>query len=45
MLKWYYGMATRNMHAVEESMAGTTYNKAHYWGLTGGKNIGNECCS
>ena len=26
-------MATRNIHAVEESAAGATYNKALYWGV------------
>lgn len=35
MLNWYSGMTTRNMHAVEESMAGNTYTKASFWGLTG----------
>ena len=35
MLKWYYGMALRNMHAVEEVSAGSTYNKADFWGLVG----------
>jgi hypothetical protein len=33
MSTWYFGMASRNLHAVEESMAGETYNKAEYWGL------------
>ena len=51
MLAWYYGMAIRNMHAVEESMTGTIYNKADYWGLTGenhkeGEQVPNHdaCC-
>jgi hypothetical protein len=35
MLKWYWGMAVRNMHCIEESMAGAIYNKADYWGLVG----------
>jgi hypothetical protein len=33
MLTWYAGMATRNMHAVEETASGATYNKALYWGI------------
>ena len=28
MLKWYYEMACKNMHAVEQSITGTIYNKA-----------------
>ena len=28
MLTWYFGMASRGVHAVEESMAGVTYSKA-----------------
>ena len=35
MLKWYWGMALRNMHAVEEAESGATYNKADFWGLVG----------
>ena len=35
MLYWYWGMAIRNMHAVEEASAGTIYNKADFWGLVG----------
>lgn len=35
MLKWYWGMAIRNMHCVEESTAGVIYNKADFWGLVG----------
>ena len=33
MLKWYYEMACKNMHAIEQSITGTIYNKAQYWGL------------
>ena len=33
MLRWYWSMASRNMHAVEESIAGSTYNKAEHWGM------------
>lgn len=28
MVKWYFSLAARNMHAVEESASGTTYNNA-----------------
>jgi hypothetical protein len=35
MLNWYWGMAVRNMHAVEEAAAGNTYNKADFWGFVG----------
>jgi hypothetical protein len=35
MLKWYWGMAIRNMHCIEESNAGAIYNKADFWGLVG----------
>ena len=33
MCKWYCGMAMRNMQAVDEAAAGSTYNKAEYWGV------------
>ena len=33
MFRWYFGMACRNMHAVEETATGATYNKALYWGI------------
>jgi hypothetical protein len=42
MCNWYFGMATRNVHAVEESIAGTTYNNAEYWGLI--EKDGKDCC-
>ena len=44
MLKWYFEMATKNMHAVEQSITGTTYNKAQYWGLLYDPSCG-DCCS
>jgi hypothetical protein len=28
LLTWYLAMASRGVHAVEESIAGTTYSKA-----------------
>jgi hypothetical protein len=31
MLKWYYGMAVRNIHALEESLSGQVYNKIDFW--------------
>ena len=31
MLKWYYGMAGRNIHALEESLSGQVYNKIDFW--------------
>jgi hypothetical protein len=31
MLKWYFSMASRNMHAIEESIAGTTYCRSEYF--------------
>ena len=31
MLKWYFGMAIRNIHAIEESIAGSVYNKIQFW--------------
>lgn len=37
MLHWYSGMASKNMHAVEEAAAGNTYTKAEFWGLLGGE--------
>jgi hypothetical protein len=40
MLLWYLQMAKKNMHAVEQSISGNTYNKAEYWGLLGGINHG-----
>ena len=44
MLSWYFKMASKNMHAVEQSISGNVYNKAEYWGLLGGKNHG-SCIS
>jgi hypothetical protein len=44
MLSWYYGMAKKNMHAVEQSITGTIYNKAQYWGLFGGHSTVKPCC-
>ena len=32
---WYFGMAARNMHAIEETIAGALYNKSDAVGLTG----------
>ena len=37
MAKDYFGLALKNMHAVEQSIAGNTYNKASFWGLLGPK--------
>jgi len=50
LLRWYAGMASRNMHAIEESLAGTVYNRADYWGVTAKNAQGQEaqqdtCCS
>ena len=44
MFGWYWGMATRNMHCVEENQSGAIYNKADFWGLVGDmkkKDVGN----
>ena len=34
MFSWYLSMASRNMHAVEETRAGQIYNRSDYWGVT-----------
>lgn len=31
MLRWYFSMASRNMHAIEESIAGTTYCRSEFF--------------
>ena len=32
---WYFGMASRNMHAIEETIAGSVYNKSDALAITG----------
>ena len=34
MFRWYASMASRNMHAVEESRAGQIYDRSDHWGVT-----------
>jgi hypothetical protein len=36
MTKEYYKLAFKGMHSVEQTIAGNTYNKASFWGLTKG---------
>ena len=31
MFRWYFSMASRNMHAIEESIAGTTYCRSEFF--------------